>query len=114
MCEMVRIPVGTHSSQSDAWYACNGGSRCNLGVDIGVEIEVFGWVSGAQLVNRRRRASKPARCDDGTRWVRHGFGGGRCGGAAPAQGRPLAADRPYADRVSAPGGDRRRIAEKSG
>ena len=26
--------------------------------------------------------------------VRPGFGGGRCGGAAPAQGRPLAADRP--------------------
>jgi len=46
--------------------------------------------------------------------VRHGFGGGRCGGAAPAQGRPLAADRPYADRVSAPGGDRGGTAEKSG
>jgi len=26
--------------------------------------------------------------------VRDGFVGGRCGGAAPAQGRPLAADRP--------------------
>jgi len=30
-----------------------------------------------------------------TRSVSDGFGGGRCGGAAPAQGRPLAADRPY-------------------
>ncbi len=29
-----------------------------------------------------------------TRSVSDGFVGGRCGGAAPAQGRPLAADRP--------------------
>ena len=29
-----------------------------------------------------------------TRSVGGGFGGGRCGGAAPAQGRALAPDRP--------------------
>ena len=31
--------------------------------------------------------------NDAERWMRDGFGRGRCGGGAPAQGRPLAADR---------------------
>ncbi len=47
-----------------------------------------------QLVCSRRHARQPTRCEEGTRSVRHVFVGGRCGGAAPAQGRPLAADRP--------------------
>ena len=47
-----------------------------------------------QLVCSRRQARQPTRCEEGTRSVRHVFVGGRCGGAAPAQGRPLAADRP--------------------
>jgi len=38
-------------------------------------------------VYSRRHARQPTRCDEGTRSVRDGFGGGRCGGAAPAQGR---------------------------
>jgi len=47
-----------------------------------------------QLVYSRRHARQQTRCEEGTRSVRHDFVGGRCGGAAPAQGRPLAADRP--------------------
>ena len=40
-----------------------------------------------QLVYSRGHARQPTGCEEGTRSVRHGFGGGRCGGAAPAQGR---------------------------
>ena len=52
-----------------------------------------------RLVCSRRQARQPTRCEEGTRSVRHVFGGGRCGGAAPAQGRPLAADRPKYNNV---------------
>ena len=37
----------------------------------------------------------------GTRSMRHVVGRGRCGGGAPAQGRPLAADRPELQRSGA-------------
>jgi len=37
---------------------------------------------------------EPHGWNEDTRSVRDGLVGGRCGGAAPAQGRPLAADRP--------------------
>ena len=47
-----------------------------------------------QLVYSRRHARQPTRCEECTRLVRHVFVGGRCGGAAPAQGRALAPDRP--------------------
>ena len=47
-----------------------------------------------QLVCSCRHARQPTLCEEGTRSVSHVFVGGRCGGAAPAQGRPLAADRP--------------------
>ena len=40
-----------------------------------------------QLVYSRRHARQPTGCEEGTRSVRDGFVGGRCGGAAPAQGR---------------------------
>ena len=40
-----------------------------------------------QLVCSRRHARQPTRCEECTRSVRHVFVGGRCGGAAPAQGR---------------------------
>ena len=36
---------------------------------------------------------EPHRWNCAERSMRDGFGGGRCGGTAPAQGRPLAADR---------------------
>jgi len=54
---------------------------------------------GTHLVYSRRRARQPTGCEEGTRSVRPGFVGGRCGGAAPAQGRPLAADRPKYNNV---------------
>jgi len=40
-----------------------------------------------QLAYSRRHARQPTGCEECTRSVRHVFVGGRCGGAAPAQGR---------------------------
>ena len=46
------------------------------------------WLAADTLPDRRTAAKKAHR------WVRHVFGRGRCGGGAPAQGRPLAAAPP--------------------
>ena len=51
-------------------------------------------VHGGQRRTRRRYGRRGTGEETGAGAVRPGFGGGRCGGAAPAQGRPLAADRP--------------------
>ena len=56
-------------------------------------IQAIGWrirLTAAALL-------EPHGWNEHIRSVRDGFVGGRCGGAAPAQGRPLAADRPYYD-----------------
>ena len=50
-----------------------------------------------QLVCSRRHARQQTRCEECTRSVRDGFVGGRCGGAAPAQGR---AEGPTAQNCS--------------
>ncbi len=49
-------------------------------------LELFGLLVMG-LVCGRGYGGQRTGCDEGRRWVRDGFGGGRCGGAAPAQGR---------------------------
>ena len=63
-------------------------------------LEPFGRMGRNCLTASVRLASRDA-AKKAHRLVRDGFGGGRCGGAAPAQGRPLAADRPYTYRATA-------------
>ena len=56
------------------------------------------WLTGRSFLERfrllvtglvcgRGYGGQRTGCDEGRRWVRDGFVGGRCGGAAPAQGR---------------------------